>query len=136
VHFLRYNLAIYPSYLRSLWRRGVDGQMGARDLSAHLRGVVHCCAGGAGSNVERLYCKRSILCLSSSKILTPDPPQRPAIVYPRLLCGERGGGGSIFWKTRDTALYSTYVSTLSKTTKLILLDSLLKEFISRTPSLK
>ncbi len=28
------------------------------------------------------------------------------------LAGWRGGGGSIFWKTRDTALYSTYVSTL------------------------
>jgi hypothetical protein len=39
-----------------------------------------------------------------------DPPTR---------CGGRthslggeGGGGSIFWKTPDTALYSTYVSTL------------------------
>jgi hypothetical protein len=28
------------------------------------------------------------------------------------LAGWRGGGGSIFWKTQDTALYSTYVSTL------------------------
>jgi hypothetical protein len=26
--------------------------------------------------------------------------------------GGEGGGGSIFWKTSDTALYSTYVSTL------------------------
>jgi hypothetical protein len=26
--------------------------------------------------------------------------------------GGEGGGGSIFWKTPDTALYSTYVSTL------------------------
>jgi hypothetical protein len=26
--------------------------------------------------------------------------------------GGEGGGGSIFWKTQDTALYSTYVSTL------------------------
>ncbi len=48
-----------------------------------------------------------------------DPPRRPASVYPpplvrgrtHSLGGERGGG-SIFWKTRDTALYSTYVSTL------------------------
>jgi hypothetical protein len=28
------------------------------------------------------------------------------------LAGRRGGGGSIFWKTPDTALYSTCVSTL------------------------
>ncbi len=61
-----------------------------------------------GESVERLYCKRPILCLASSKILTP-----------RLWCGGRthslggeGGGGSIFWKTPGTALYSTYVSTL------------------------
>ncbi len=26
--------------------------------------------------------------------------------------GGEGGGGSIFWKTQGTALYSTYVSTL------------------------
>jgi hypothetical protein len=33
------------------------------------------------------------------------PPHRPASVYPPAL-------GSIFWKTSDTALYSTFVSTL------------------------
>ncbi len=67
----------------------------------------------------RDYCKRPILWLPSSKILTPHPPHRPASVYPPpLVRGEdtlarrRGGGGSIFWKTSDTALYSTYVSTL------------------------
>ncbi len=38
--------------------------------------------------VERLYCKRPILCLVSSKILTPHPPHRPASVYP--FCA--GGG--------------------------------------------
>jgi hypothetical protein len=34
------------------------------------------------------YCKRAILFLSSSKILTPHPPLRPASVYrvPRCLC--------------------------------------------------
>jgi len=42
--------------------------------------------------IERLYCKRPIRCLASS--------------------GGEGVGGSIFWKTPDTALYSTYVSTL------------------------
>ncbi len=69
--------------------------------------------------VERIYCKRPILCLSSSKILTPHPPHRPASVYqPPLVRGRthslggEGGGGSIFWKMRDTALHSTYVSTL------------------------
>jgi hypothetical protein len=47
-------------------------------------------------------------------------PHRPASVYPPPLVrgvhthslGGEGGGGSIFWKTSDTALYSTYVSTL------------------------
>jgi hypothetical protein len=33
------------------------------------------------------FCKRAILFLSSSKILTPHPPLRPASVYPRLCCG-------------------------------------------------
>ncbi len=55
------------------------------------------------------YCKRAILFLSSSKILTPHPPLRPASVYPCLCCGGRadspgggeGDGGSIFWKTRE-----------------------------------
>jgi hypothetical protein len=52
--------------------------------------------------------------------IDPHPLYRPASVYTpafgaggghtRLL--ERGVGGSIFWKTSDTALYSTYVSTL------------------------
>jgi hypothetical protein len=51
--------------------------------------------------VERLYCKRPILCLASSKILTSHPPHRPASVRPPpLVRGEdtlarwrRGGGG-------------------------------------------
>jgi hypothetical protein len=38
----------------------------------------------------------------------PSPPGRGG----ETLAGWRGGGGSIFWKTPDTALYSTYVSTL------------------------
>jgi hypothetical protein len=53
--------------------------------------------------------------------IDPPPPHRRArrVCTPRLWCGGRthslggeGGGGSIFWKTPDTALYSTYVSTL------------------------
>jgi hypothetical protein len=53
------------------------------------------------------YCKRAILFLSSSKILTPHPPLRPASC-----CGGRTdspggeGDGSIFWKTRETGLPS------------------------------
>jgi hypothetical protein len=52
--------------------------------------------------------------------IDPPPPSPPGeCVYPpplvrgrtHSLVGE-GGGGSIFWKTSDTALYSTYVSTL------------------------
>jgi hypothetical protein len=77
---------------------------------------------GGGAHVllvERLYCKRPIQCLSSSKILTPHPlTARRVCTRPPLVRGEdtlngwRGGGGSIFCKTPDTALYSTYVSTL------------------------
>jgi hypothetical protein len=46
--------------------------------------------------------------------IDPPPPDRPSSVYPLLWGreGGEGGGGSIFWKTPDTALYSTYVSTL------------------------
>jgi hypothetical protein len=43
--------------------------------------------------------------------IDPPPPSPPG-----LCCGGRthspdgeGGGGSIFWKTQDTALYSTYI---------------------------
>jgi hypothetical protein len=59
------------------------------------------------------YCKRAILFLSSSKILTPHPPLRPASVYPPPLLwgrtdspGGEGDGGSIFWKTREIGLPS------------------------------
>jgi hypothetical protein len=71
-------------------------------------------------SIERLYCKRPILCLASSKILTPTPlTARRVCSTPRLWCwgrthslGGEGGGGPIFWKTADTALYSTCVCTL------------------------
>ncbi len=70
--------------------------------------------------VERLYCKRPIQCLASSKILTPPPPSPPGECLsppPRLWCegrthsqgGEGVGGGSIFWKKPDTALYSVHI---------------------------
>ncbi len=66
-----------------------------------------------------LYCRRPIQCLASSKILTPHPlTTRRVCVPPAFGAGEdtlakwRGGGGSIFWKTPETALYSTYVKKL------------------------
>jgi hypothetical protein len=72
--------------------------------------------------LERVYCKRPIQCLSSSKILTTHPltarrvctppPLPPLVRGEDTLAGWRGGGGLIFWKMPDTALYSTYVSTL------------------------
>ncbi len=40
--------------------------------------------------VERLYCKRPIQCLASSKISATPPPPHPTSVYPRLWCGGRG----------------------------------------------
>jgi hypothetical protein len=43
--------------------------------------------------------------------IDPPPPHRPVRGLDTL-AGWRGGRGSIFWKTPDTALYSTYVSTL------------------------
>ncbi len=62
------------------------------------------------------YCKRAILFLLSSKILTPHPPLRPVSVYPPAFVAgggqtgraeRRGGmGGSIFWKTREIGLPS------------------------------
>ncbi len=72
------------------------------------------------ASLRDYYCKRAILCLSSSKIFTPHPPLRPASVYPPpllrgedTLAGRRGGWGSIFWKTRDIELpsYSNNLST-------------------------
>ncbi len=67
-----------------------------------------------GRNEEGLYCKRPIQCLAS---IDPPPPQRPRGESSLLwgedtLAGWRGGGGLIFRKTTDTALYSIYVSTL------------------------
>jgi hypothetical protein len=51
--------------------------------------------------------------------LPPPSPPGECVPLARLWCGGRthslvgeGGGGSIFWKTSDTALYSMYVSTL------------------------
>ncbi len=65
--------------------------------------------------IERLYCKRQIQCLASSKVKYWPSPARtlpPLVRGEDTLAGWRGGGGTIFWKTPDTALYSTYVSTL------------------------
>ena len=54
--------------------------------------------------------------------IDPHLPLRPANVYPPpllrgedTLAGRRGGGGSIFWKTRDIGLasYSNNLSTYS-----------------------
>jgi hypothetical protein len=64
---------------------------------------------------EIIYCKRTILSLSSSKILTPHPTLRLASVSsPPTKAGVThspggegdGGGGSIFWKTREIGLPS------------------------------
>jgi hypothetical protein len=70
------------------------------------------------------YCKRAILFLSSSKILTPrrvcPPPATKAGVHTRR--AEREMGGSIFWKTREIGLPSPltvkYVGLMIRTCKL------------------
>jgi hypothetical protein len=65
-----------------------------KNPAASLKKIVILCV------VERLYCKRPILCLASSKLLTPHPLHRPASVYPPpswrgedTLAGWRGGWG-------------------------------------------
>jgi hypothetical protein len=67
----------YP--LRTSFVRGKYAILSQHNLSAYILPTV-----------ERLYCKRPILCLASSKILTPQPPHRPASVY-TLAFGARGG---------------------------------------------
>jgi hypothetical protein len=52
----------------------------------HIRAVP-----GSDAIVEGLYCKRPILCLTSSEILTPPPP--PLVRREEILAGWRGGGG-------------------------------------------
>ncbi len=68
--------------------------------------------------VERLYCNRPILCLASSKILTPHPPPSPPgdCVYPPLWCGGRthslGGGwgvGGQYFGRRETQLCTLHM---------------------------
>jgi hypothetical protein len=44
--------------------------------------------------------------------IDPPTPSTPLVRGEDTLARRRGGGGSICWKTSDTALYSTYVSTL------------------------
>jgi hypothetical protein len=46
--------------------------------------------------VERLYCKRPIQCLASSKILTPHPLTAGRVCFPRLW----RGGGHTHWVER------------------------------------
>jgi hypothetical protein len=48
------------------------------------------------ASVERLYCKRPILCLASSKILTPHPPRRPLVRGDDTVAGWRGRWGVNF----------------------------------------
>ncbi len=53
------------------------------------------------------------------KYIEPPPPSPPGeCVPPAFVAGgghtrrvERGGKGSMFWKTQDTALYSTYIKS-------------------------
>jgi hypothetical protein len=61
-----------------------------------------------GEGVERLYCKRSILCLASSKIIDPHPLTARRVCTPRLWYGGRihlvegGGVGGQYFGRRQT----------------------------------
>jgi hypothetical protein len=90
-----------------------DIPAGDRNIANLFHSVSSLCS------VEGLYCKRPIQCLASSEILTTHPLTARRVCTPRLWCGGRthslgreGVGGSIVRLTPDTALYSTYVSTL------------------------
>jgi hypothetical protein len=64
-------------------------------------------------NVERLYCKWPIICLASSKILTPHPPHRlwcgGWTHWTHSLGGEGGGGVNILENARHSSVL--YVCT-------------------------
>ncbi len=66
------------------------------------------------SNVWRLPKYWPPIPLTARRVCTPPPPPAPAFGagggHTRWV--EEGGGRSKFWKTSDTALYSTCVSTL------------------------
>jgi hypothetical protein len=79
--------------------------------SLHLKSPVHVhrlrkpsLSGDSRTRREIIYCKRAILSISSSKILTPHPPFPPASVYPRLCWGGGGGG----WHTRHRGRLITW----------------------------
>ncbi len=64
--------------------------------------------------------------------IDPSPSHRPAsVLYPpafgagggHTFVGWRGGGGSVFWKTPDTALYST------ETVRLKVVDGTFKDLL-------
>ncbi len=103
-----------PSHLPNLPFKLIE----AKHLAAHTekrktkkkdRKVASIAVSAAGRGLFQpyrdYYCKRPILCLASSKILTPHPPLRPAsmlCIPPRLCCGGRthspggeGDGGGV-----------------------------------------
>jgi hypothetical protein len=93
--FLQIWTIIFKKYITTNWRRDIT-LVDIRLCTEYI-----------------FYCKRAILFLSSSKILTPHPPLRPAsLSSPRNKGGGthspggEGDGGSIFWKTREIGLPS------------------------------
>jgi hypothetical protein len=97
------------SWTKNSWGGGMDNDFHMAHIYLSQISVV-----GRGGGTECIfYCKRAILFLSSSKILTPIPLSARRVCTPRLCCGGRpdspggeGGGGSIFWKTREIGLPS------------------------------
>ncbi len=81
----------YQSIVRTPWRRTFVGTA-AKGLFENE--YVKLCRVGGKEYI--FYCKRAILFFSSSKMLTPHPPLRPAsLSFPRnTLAGRRGGWGA------------------------------------------
>ncbi len=99
-----------------------------------VRGNSQSLCGKILQDVERLYCKRPIQCLASSKILTPHPPPPPPgeCVPSRLWCGGRthslGGEGWGFNISEDAR--HSYVLYICK--YLVLQSMIVSKYSSTT----
>jgi hypothetical protein len=111
-HFRKYRLSCRCSETRSAHQPTCSSSSRASSLPTTLHGEQM----DDWCRREIIYCKRAILSLSSSKILTPHGPHPPlrlaSVSSPPTKAGGthspggEGDGGSIFWKTREIGLPS------------------------------